>query len=73
MIEHSDFENIVVNELNRDIRCSVNSAQNKAIFAPLYTSLFIAAGPGSGKTTVMVLKVLKQPVSYTHLTLPTKA
>lgn len=59
MIEYVDFENIVVNELERDIRYSVNSKQNKAIKAPLDTSLFIAAGPGSGKTTVMVLKILK--------------
>jgi len=59
MIEHADFENIVLDELNRDIRHSINSKQNKAIFTPLDTSLFIAAGPGSGKTTVMVLKILK--------------
>ena len=59
MIEYTDFENIVVNELERDIRYSVNSKQNKAIKAPLNTSLLIAAGPGSGKTTVMVLKILK--------------
>jgi len=59
MIEYLDFENIVVNVLERDIRHFINKEQNKAIFAPLYTSLFIAAGPGSGKTTVMVLKILK--------------
>ena len=59
MIEYTDFENIIVNELERDIRYSVNSKQNKAIKAALNTSLLIAAGPGSGKTTVMVLKILK--------------
>lgn len=59
MIEYADFENIIVSELERDIRYSVNSRQNEAIQAPLNTSLFIAAGPGSGKTTVMVLKILK--------------
>ncbi|MGZ7050118.1 MAG: UvrD-helicase domain-containing protein, partial [Methanobacterium sp.] len=59
MIEYADFEDIVVRELERDIRYSINSKQNEAIWAPLNTSLFIAAGPGSGKTTVMVLKILK--------------
>lgn len=59
MIECTDFENIIVHELERDIRYSINSNQNEAVWAPLNTSLLIAAGPGSGKTTVMVLKILK--------------
>lgn len=59
MIEYPDFENIVVNVLERDIRPFINKEQNKAIKAPLNISLLIAAGPGSGKTTVMVLKILK--------------
>ncbi len=59
MIEYADFESIVVKELERDIRSGVNSKQNEAIWAPMDTSLFIAAGPGSGKTTVIVLKILK--------------
>jgi DNA helicase-2/ATP-dependent DNA helicase PcrA len=59
MIEYSDFEKMVVNELRRDIRAEINPDQYEAINAPKDESLFIVAGPGSGKTTVMVLKVLK--------------
>ncbi len=59
MIEYADFENIIVNEIKRDIRESINAQQNEAIKALVDTSLFITAGPGSGKTTVMVLKILK--------------
>ena len=57
MISYEEFEDIVVNTLNRDI--SSNKDQRNAIFAPSNKSLFIVAGPGSGKTTVMVLKILK--------------
>ncbi|WP_227717209.1 DEAD/DEAH box helicase [Methanobacterium lacus] len=53
------FEQLVVKNLNRDIRLIVNPDQNKAISAPTDQSQFIVAGPGSGKTTVMVLKILK--------------
>ena len=57
MISYEEFEDIVVNILNRDI--SSNEDQKKAILSESYKSLFIVAGPGSGKTTVMVLKILK--------------
>lgn len=57
MITYSQFETIVVNKLKRDI--STNKDQNKAINSNIDQSLFIVAGPGSGKTTVMVLKILK--------------
>ncbi len=57
MISHDEFEDIIVNILERDI--SSNKDQNKAISSPPNKSLFIVAGPGSGKTTVMVLKILK--------------
>ncbi|WP_407392550.1 UvrD-helicase domain-containing protein [Methanobrevibacter sp.] len=57
MITFEDFEDIVVNILKRDISSNIN--QKKAILSPSDKSLFIVAGPGSGKTTVMVLKILK--------------
>ncbi len=57
MISYKEFEEIVVNILKRDIIS--NKQQKEAILAPVNESLFIVAGPGSGKTTVMVLKILK--------------
>jgi len=57
MISYEKFEDIVVNTLKRDI--SSNKDQKKAILSESDKSLFIVAGPGSGKTTVMVLKILK--------------
>jgi len=57
MISYDEFEDIVVNILKRDI--SSNIDQRKAILSESNKSLFIVAGPGSGKTTVMVLKILK--------------
>jgi len=59
MIEWQKFEQIVVNNLKTDITKSKNPDQNRAISAPINQSQFIVAGPGSGKTTVMVLKILK--------------
>ena len=57
MISYDEFEDIVVNILKRDI--SSNKNQQDAILSESNKSLFIVAGPGSGKTTVMVLKILK--------------
>ena len=57
MISYDKFEDIIVNTLKRDI--SSNKDQKKAILSEADKSLFIVAGPGSGKTTVMVLKILK--------------
>ena len=57
MISYDEFEDIVVNILKRDI--SSNKNQQNAILSESDKSLFIVAGPGSGKTTVMVLKILK--------------
>ena len=57
MISYDEFEDIVVNILKRDI--SSNKNQQSAILSQSDKSLFIVAGPGSGKTTVMVLKILK--------------
>ena len=57
MISYEEFEDIIVNTLKRDI--SSNKDQKEAILSEPDKSLFIVAGPGSGKTTVMVLKILK--------------
>ncbi|WP_296800492.1 DEAD/DEAH box helicase [uncultured Methanobrevibacter sp.] len=57
MISYEEFEDITAKVLKRDI--SSNKQQKKAILSEPNKSLFIVAGPGSGKTTVMVLKILK--------------
>ncbi|MDR2874113.1 MAG: DEAD/DEAH box helicase [Methanobrevibacter sp.] len=57
MIDYEQFKELVIKVLKRDIES--NSNQNEAISAGRDESLFIVAGPGSGKTTVIVLKILK--------------
>ncbi len=59
MITWNDFQNTVFTQLGRDIRRQSNPDQNAAIQAPPNHSLFIVSGPGSGKTTVITLRVLK--------------
>jgi DNA helicase-2/ATP-dependent DNA helicase PcrA len=59
MINWPQFQQIVIQNLGRNIQEDQNPPQNQAISAPTNESLFIVAGPGSGKTTVMVLKILK--------------
>jgi DNA helicase-2/ATP-dependent DNA helicase PcrA len=59
MIQWNDFEDTVIRILERNISVNDNEAQNNAIRAPLNQPLFLVAGPGSGKTTVLALRVLK--------------
>ncbi|MEN6328958.1 MAG: ATP-dependent helicase [Methanobacteriaceae archaeon] len=59
MISWEDYERLARELLERNIRGEDNSAQHEAIQAPASESQFLVAGPGSGKTTVMVLKILK--------------
>lgn len=59
MISWVDYQKIVIKHLNRKISKEDNPDQNRTISAPTNESQFLVAGPGSGKTTVMVLKILK--------------
>ena len=59
MISWETFETSVCKVLKRDISENKNSAQNNSIKAPVNQSMFIVAGPGSGKTTLIALRVLK--------------
>ena len=57
----------------------LSDAQRTAVTSDASRPLQILAGPGSGKTRVLTTRVAwlvqgaPDPVSYTHLTLPTKA
>ena len=57
MISIEDFILGAANELGRDV--DADTGQSSAIRAPITESLRLLAGPGSGKTTVIVLRVLK--------------
>ena len=45
--------------IRRDLRDPSNRAQLSAVFFPSNDALMLAAGPGSGKTTVIVLRALR--------------
>ena len=59
MIDWETYKKLVIEHLGRKISSSDNPDQHQAISAPTDQSQFLVAGPGSGKTTVMVLKILK--------------
>ncbi|RJP25079.1 MAG: ATP-dependent helicase [Candidatus Abyssobacteria bacterium SURF_5] len=59
MISWPDFEKAVLTFIQRDIRKEKNLSQYEAIKAAQGSSLYLIAGPGSGKTTVITLRVLK--------------
>lgn len=59
MIDWETYEKLVIEHLSRKISFADNPDQHQAISAPTDQSQFLVAGPGSGKTTVMVLKILK--------------
>ncbi|MBU7014696.1 MAG: DEAD/DEAH box helicase [Theionarchaea archaeon] len=59
MIDWPDFEKAVIDRLKRNIGKEEDDNQNRAIGAPINSSLFVVAGPGSGKTTVVALRILK--------------
>ena len=59
MIDWNEFQQLVWTSLGRDISSHSNPGQHDAIGAPTSQSLYIVAGPGSGKTTAITLRVLK--------------
>jgi DNA helicase-2/ATP-dependent DNA helicase PcrA len=59
MITWNDFCTLVINTLQRTLDPNQDRNQWDAISSPLNESLFLVAGPGSGKTTVLALRVLK--------------
>ena len=59
MINFNTFEKIVTDHIDHQIDKISNPEQHQAISAPITQSQFLVAGPGSGKTTVIVLKILK--------------
>ena len=59
MITKKNFLNVVDSSLDRDLKNPENEAQLKAVLQENTRVLQIVAGPGSGKTSVLVLRALR--------------
>src|SRR5271163_2323041 len=59
MLTISAFEAALKAAVPRFQKNWLNAEQQGAVMAPLLPPTFIVAGPGSGKTTVLALRVLK--------------
>ena len=59
MLEYQEFVAYVRQSVPRFNAQWLNSQQDDAVRAPAHPPTFIVAGPGSGKTTVLALRVLK--------------
>lgn len=57
MISEDKYVELVTNVLEISLEDNLN--QKESILSPINESQYIVAGPGSGKTTVLVLKILK--------------
>ena len=62
MISDDDFLNLVDGHLGRNLRDDANRAQRDAVTHSADSILQIVAGPGSGKTTVLVLRALRHVI-----------
>ena len=59
MIGNDDFLDLVNHHLNRNLSSNSNRAQRDAVTHDTDAILQIVAGPGSGKTTVLILRALR--------------
>lgn len=59
MIPLNDFLPLICTAIPRFMKNAPNDQQRKCILHPESTPLMIVAGPGSGKTTVLVLRALR--------------
>lgn len=55
MVSFNNFLQLITNNLSRKL----DPNQQDAVSTPASEALFLVAGPGSGKTTVLALRVLK--------------
>lgn len=58
-LTYNEFQACVQNSVLRFTQNWLNTQQNEAVTAPPTPPVFIVAGPGTGKTTVLALRVLK--------------